>query len=431
MKSLCTRLGCIKTRTAPYHPESDGMIECFNRTCLMMLSMFVNYRRDNWHELLPFVMHAYRPSVHESTGYSSFRLMMGVECSLPHVVSTAELRTTVKTTLHHTHSLPGFETHWRSPTTMCVVPFRGLQPVENDYATLRWSIGSFRLVLGYYAIAHRSLNINWVPHGLDPTKSFDRPPVIPSLSKGTRKNLSCLFIVDDLKLCPGPQDISWVPNAPTAKSLCASTVAFRPDSRVSDITPDPSVDVSAWGSENGLPNSSTVLKNLDQPIDLTGHVLSPFYQRNIMYQDCKFHSIAHLMCCRYAIANGQKTFATGIRKWSRHLSDFPTPKFMTPDCIQQWLSILTDIYTHLCVTDTAFKSALLDTGPHPFTLQCLSPWGSVPSDPGTCPGTDLVSDALINVRVLACSDRLAAKRWLSVHQHSRPLVDHVKRRCFR
>ena len=68
MKSLCNLLGCVKTRTAPYHPESDGMVERFNRTCLLMLSMFVNDRRDNWNELLPFVMHAYRTSVHESTG---------------------------------------------------------------------------------------------------------------------------------------------------------------------------------------------------------------------------------------------------------------------------------------------------------------------------------------------------------------------------
>ena len=59
----------------------------------MMLSMFVNDRRDNWNELLPFVMHAYHTSVHESTGYSPFRLMMGEECSLPQDVSTAELRT--------------------------------------------------------------------------------------------------------------------------------------------------------------------------------------------------------------------------------------------------------------------------------------------------------------------------------------------------
>ena len=69
------------------------MIKRFNRACLMILSMFVNDRRDNWNELLPFVMHAYRTSVHESTGYSPFRLMMGEECSLPQDVSTAELRT--------------------------------------------------------------------------------------------------------------------------------------------------------------------------------------------------------------------------------------------------------------------------------------------------------------------------------------------------
>ena len=36
--------------------------------------------------------------------------------------------------------------------------------------------------------------------------------------------------VDDLKLCPGPQEITWTPKVSTAKSLCASTVAFRPGS---------------------------------------------------------------------------------------------------------------------------------------------------------------------------------------------------------
>ena len=93
MKSLCTLLGCTTTRMVPYRPESDGMIERFNRTCLMMLSMFVNDRWDNWNELLPYVMYAYRTSVYESTGYSPFRLMMGEECSLPQDVSTSELRT--------------------------------------------------------------------------------------------------------------------------------------------------------------------------------------------------------------------------------------------------------------------------------------------------------------------------------------------------
>ena len=162
--------------------------------------------------------------------------------------------------------------------------------------------------------------------------------------------------VDDLKLCPGPQDISWVPGVPTAKSLCTSTMAFRPGSRVSDTTPDPSVDVSGWEDMTDLNTNSTVIKDLDRPIDITGHVLSPFHQRNLDYQDCRFHSMAHLMCYRYEIVNGQRTFATGIRMWSRYLTEFPTPKFTTLDCVQQWHSILVDIYSHLCLADTAISA---------------------------------------------------------------------------
>ena len=62
MDSLCTLLGLTRTRTAPYRPESDGMIERFNQTCLMM---FVDDRRDNWNELLPYVMNAYRTELTE------------------------------------------------------------------------------------------------------------------------------------------------------------------------------------------------------------------------------------------------------------------------------------------------------------------------------------------------------------------------------
>ena len=104
---------------------------------------------------------------------------------------------------------------------------------------------------------------------------------------------------------PGPKDVSWNPGVHTAKSLCASTVAFRPGSHVSDITPAPSVDVSGWGDTDSHHSRSTTVNELDSPIDLTGHILSPFNIRNIDYQDSRFHSIAHLMCYRYAVAAGK------------------------------------------------------------------------------------------------------------------------------
>ena len=70
MQERCIMGGSHKTKTTPYHPESDGMVERFNRTLLMMLAMFA-------------VMMAYRSSVHESTGFNPYRLIFGEECMLP------------------------------------------------------------------------------------------------------------------------------------------------------------------------------------------------------------------------------------------------------------------------------------------------------------------------------------------------------------
>ena len=73
--------------------------------------------------------------------------------------------------------------------------------------------------------------------------------------------------------------------------------------------------------------------------------------------------------------HGLKSFATRIRKWSKHLTDFPTARFLTPDWQSQCRSVLMDIYGHLCLTDVAVKTALVDTGPRPFSLRYSAPWG--------------------------------------------------------
>ena len=83
MYELCILGGTHKTKTTPYHPESDGLVEHINRTLLMMLAMFAGEHKDDWDDLLPPVMMAYRSSVHECTGFSPYRLMLGEECTLP------------------------------------------------------------------------------------------------------------------------------------------------------------------------------------------------------------------------------------------------------------------------------------------------------------------------------------------------------------
>ena len=69
-----------------------------------------------------------------------------------------------------------------------------------------------------------------------------------------------IFIhVDDLKICPSPDRPAWTPEASKARSLCASTVAFRPGSHVSDSDSSPSVDVSSWNNLS-TPTSSSDMK---------------------------------------------------------------------------------------------------------------------------------------------------------------------------
>ncbi|XP_028514874.1 uncharacterized protein LOC114575043 [Exaiptasia diaphana] len=66
-KEVLNILGLDKTRTTPLRPQSDGMVERFNRTLKNMLSKFVKDNVSDWDCHLPLLMMAYRSSVHETT----------------------------------------------------------------------------------------------------------------------------------------------------------------------------------------------------------------------------------------------------------------------------------------------------------------------------------------------------------------------------
>ena len=83
MKNLARLLDIKKTRTSPYRPQSDGLVERLNRSILAMLSAFVTDRGNDWDTHLPYVMMAYRSSVHASTGCSPQIMVYGREMCLP------------------------------------------------------------------------------------------------------------------------------------------------------------------------------------------------------------------------------------------------------------------------------------------------------------------------------------------------------------
>ena len=83
---MCVLFNMDRTRTSPYHPESDRMVEQINRTLQDMLAKYVSDHLGDGVERLPLEMMVYRSSVHASTQYTSFYLLFGHEVRVPFVV---------------------------------------------------------------------------------------------------------------------------------------------------------------------------------------------------------------------------------------------------------------------------------------------------------------------------------------------------------
>eukprot|EP00731_Ephydatia_muelleri_P033930 Em0042g9a len=83
VKEICELLQIRKTRTTPYHPQCNGMVERFNWTLLDMLSTAVGNHQADWQQHIRKLCLAYNSSVHSSTGFTPFFLMFGRQAKLP------------------------------------------------------------------------------------------------------------------------------------------------------------------------------------------------------------------------------------------------------------------------------------------------------------------------------------------------------------
>ena len=70
-------LGMEAIRTAPYHPQTDRVVERIDQMLKQMLCRTINMEGRNWDELVPYVLFAYREVPQASTGFSLFKLVCG------------------------------------------------------------------------------------------------------------------------------------------------------------------------------------------------------------------------------------------------------------------------------------------------------------------------------------------------------------------
>ncbi len=77
------QVGIRKTRTTPLHPQSDGLVERYNRTLATQLALCVSRDQKDWDLQLPLVLLATRSAVQETTGCTPALLMLGRELRTP------------------------------------------------------------------------------------------------------------------------------------------------------------------------------------------------------------------------------------------------------------------------------------------------------------------------------------------------------------
>ena len=80
MAETCKLLKIERLFTAPYRPQTDGLLEKYHHTMCKNLSMYVNDRHDDWDLLLKGVCYSYNTTACvDSTQFSPFYLMFGRE----------------------------------------------------------------------------------------------------------------------------------------------------------------------------------------------------------------------------------------------------------------------------------------------------------------------------------------------------------------
>ena len=94
---ICKFLQIKKINTSGYHPQTNGMVEKFNSTLIGMISKVAESSGKDWDRHLPFLLFAYRVSIHDSTRESPFYLLYGRDARIP---SESVLRQ-----FHHTLSI--------------------------------------------------------------------------------------------------------------------------------------------------------------------------------------------------------------------------------------------------------------------------------------------------------------------------------------
>ena len=79
VRCLCERVGTRKIFTSPYHPQTDGFVERFNRTLARDIRAFVGSNLEDWDEHGAMACFRYNTSRQDAIGMTPYKAMFGID----------------------------------------------------------------------------------------------------------------------------------------------------------------------------------------------------------------------------------------------------------------------------------------------------------------------------------------------------------------
>lgn len=82
--------------STPYYPQANGQVEVVIKVFVTMLQRTIGMHKSNWHLMLFSALRAYRTTTKDTTSFTPFQLVYGLEATLPIECEIPSLKLAVK-----------------------------------------------------------------------------------------------------------------------------------------------------------------------------------------------------------------------------------------------------------------------------------------------------------------------------------------------
>jgi transposase InsO family protein len=265
ISELCKWLGIDKLRTTPYKPSTNAVVERFHRTLNSILAKMVRENQRDWCSRLQTAMAAYRASVHESTGYSPNRLLLGQEVRAPIDVVLGAPGSDGASYESHDDFVCKRQRIARETFTLVREQLgRAAEKRKRDYDIRvrgkEFDVGQW--VWYYYPRRYRGRSPKWQRYYTGPFLIVRL--ILPSDAVLQKSKSSRPFVVhfDKLKLCQGVTPDSWLTQGGALDGTASGGDRNDPPNVVD--TPAPGDRQQTGGQDPTIDDQGTL--DYDQPI---------------------------------------------------------------------------------------------------------------------------------------------------------------------